>query len=132
MSSFLRPLFVAGFVVLVALADPRSASAQATTSTPDKTSMGDARYVIPKGKITLGANQATVKLDITWGKVLATGDGPQLGSSFIANPNVGNWTGMFVPGDKGQKYWVKAVLTWHDAAGNHVNAAVRGEVTLDP
>lgn len=132
MSSFLKPLLVAGFLALVALADPPSASAQATTSTPDKKSDGAARYLVPKGTITLGANQAVINLSYTYRKVLATGDGPQLGGSFIPNARVGNWQGANIVGVAGQKYWVKAVLEWSDKDGPHVNQAVRGVVTLDP
>lgn len=77
-------------------------------------------------------------MEWTWGIVQANGvDGPSLAGNpppFIPNPRVGlpPWQGTSILGNAGQKYWVKAVLTWKDATGNHTNAPVRGEVTLDP
>jgi hypothetical protein len=91
--------------------------------------------LIPKGNISLGANQTSTKIEWTWGVVNGDGtDGPNLAgtpSPFKPNPNVGAWQGTNIVGIAGQKYWVKAVFTWSDTA-NHVNTAVRGEVTLDP
>ena len=132
----LRPLGVGGLFALLALADPATASAQATTSAPDKASIGASRYIAPKGNITLGANQATVKIEWTWGVVNANGtEGPNLAGNpppSINVPNVRAWQRANILSVAGQKYWVKAVFTWRDATGNHTNLPVKGEVTLDP
>jgi hypothetical protein len=84
----------------------------------------------------VGATQATVRVEWTWGVINANGtEGPSLAGTpppFKPNPGAGGWTGAHIQGVAGQQYWVKAVLVWQDASGTHTNPPVRGLVTLDP